>query len=144
MVIVDLVVPIGADQQQVSNVRLSQEILEQVERRSVQPLKIIEKERQRMFLPGEDADEAAEHELEATLRLLRLKFRDPRLLADDEVQLRDEVSHQPSVRPKRLHNCLAPARQFGVALTQKRPHQALKSLHQSGIGDVPLQLVELA
>ena len=46
---VDLVVPIGADEQQVSQVCLGQKILDEVERRRVQPLKIVEEERQRMF-----------------------------------------------------------------------------------------------
>ena len=61
MVRVDLVVAICADQQQMPHVRLGQQILEEVERRRVEPLKIIEKERQRMFRPSEDADEATEH-----------------------------------------------------------------------------------
>jgi len=33
------------------------------------------------------------------------------------------------------------ARQFGVALAQKRPHQALKGLHQRRIGNVALVLL---
>ena len=68
---VDLVVPIGADQQQVPHVRLGQQVLEQVERRRVEPLQIVEEQRQRMLRPGEHADEAPEHQLEAALRVLR-------------------------------------------------------------------------
>ena len=80
----NLVVPIGADQQQVSNIRLGQEILEQIERRRVQPLQVVEEERQRVFYAGEHADEAAEHELKATLRLLRLKLGNRWLFAHDQ------------------------------------------------------------
>ena len=86
---VDLVVAIGADQQQVPHVRLGQQILEQVERRRVEPLQIVEEQRQRMLRPGEHADEAAEHQLEPPLRLLRLELGDRRLLADDERQFGD-------------------------------------------------------
>ena len=43
MVGVDLVVPVGADQQQMSNVRLGHQVLKQIERRRVQPLQIVEK-----------------------------------------------------------------------------------------------------
>ena len=64
---IDLIVPIGADQQQVLHVRLRQQILEQVERRRVEPLQIVEEQRQRMFRPREDADEAPEHQLETDL-----------------------------------------------------------------------------
>ena len=64
----DLVVPIGADQQQVPHVRVRDQMLEQVERRRVQPLQIIEKQRERMFRPSEDTEEPPEHQLEARLR----------------------------------------------------------------------------
>ena len=39
---------------------------------------------------------------------------------------------------------VAPARQLGLALAEKRPDQALKGLRQRRIGDVALVLVELA
>ena len=73
---IDLVVPVGADQQQVLQLRPGQQILEQIERRSVEPLQVVEKERQRMFGPGEDADEPPEHELETLLRVLRRASRE--------------------------------------------------------------------
>ena len=85
----DLVVPIGADQQQVPHLRLGDQMLEQVERRRVQPLQIVEEQRERMLRPGEDAEEAPEHHLEAVLRVLRRQVRDRRLLADDELQARE-------------------------------------------------------
>ena len=86
---IDLVVAIGADQHQVPQVRPGQQILEQIERRRVEPLQIVEEQRQRMFRPGEDADETPEHQLETALRLLRLELGDRRLLADDELQFGD-------------------------------------------------------
>ena len=46
----------------------------------------------------------------------------------------------PSASQKRV----APARQLGVALAEKRPDQALKGLRQRRIRDVALVLVELA
>src|SRR5208337_1499661 len=97
-----------------------------------------------MFRLGEDTDEAAEHELEASLRLLRWKLRNRRLVADDELQFGDEVGHEPCIRVQRLEQGAAPDRQLGVALAEKRPHKALKRLHQSRIGDVALVLIELA
>ena len=62
-----------------SQIRPGQQILQQVEGRSVEPLQIVEKQRQRMFRPGEYANEAPENEMETALRLLRLKLRDRRL-----------------------------------------------------------------
>ncbi len=77
---IDFVVPIGADHQQLLHVRLGQQVGEHVERRRVEPLQIVEEERQRMFGPREDADEAPEHQLETPLRLLRRQLRDRRLV----------------------------------------------------------------
>src|SRR5262249_57003094 len=48
----DLVVAIGADQHEVLQIRPGQQILEQVERRRVEPLQIVEEQRQWMLRPG--------------------------------------------------------------------------------------------
>jgi hypothetical protein len=47
MVGADLIVPIGSDQQQVLHIRLGQQILKKVEGGRVEPLQIVEKQRQR-------------------------------------------------------------------------------------------------
>jgi hypothetical protein len=94
---IDLVVPISADQHQVLQIRPGQQILQQIESRSIEPLQIVEKERQRMFLPGKNTDESAEHELETALRLLRRQFRNRRWVTDDELQFGNEVGHEPCV-----------------------------------------------
>ena len=141
---IDLVVAVGADQQQMVYVLLAEQIHEQIERGRVEPLQIVEEERQRMFGPRENADEPPEHQLETPLCVLWREFGDRRLLADDEVQFGDEVDHEPSVRPQRLAQRVAPARQLDLALTEKRPYQALKRLDQRRIRYVALVLIELA
>ena len=72
----DLVVPVGADQQQVPHVRVRDQMLEEVERRCIQPLQIIEEQRERVLLAREHPEEAPEHHLEAVLRVLRRQVRD--------------------------------------------------------------------
>src|SRR6202030_3333600 len=141
---IDLVVPIGANHQQVLHVRLGQQVLDQVKGRRVEPLQIVEKERQRMFGPGEDADKSPKHQLEAPLRVLWRKIRGCWLFSDDELQFGNELDHELAVRAQRLAQGVVPARQLGVALAEKRSHQALKGLRQSRIRDVALVLVELA
>src|SRR3984885_13263663 len=141
---IDLVVPISADQHQVLQIRPGQQILQQIESRSIKPLQIVEKERQRVFLPGKNTDESAEHELETVLRLLRVEFRNRRRVIDNELQFWDEVGHEPGIWNQRRQKRIAPDRQFGIALAEKRTHQTLKSLHQSRIGNVAPVLIELA
>jgi len=141
---IDLVVTVGADQHQVPQVWAGQQVFEQVERRGVEPLQIVEKERKRMFHPRKCTDEAPAHEHETTLRQFWLEFRDGWRLTDYQLQFGDEVGHEPRIGLQRLQQGVAPARQLRVGLAEQRAHQALKRLHQRRIGNVALVLVELA
>ena len=53
----DFVVAVGADQQQVAQIGSAQQVFQQIERGRVEPLQIVEEERQRMLRPSEDAEE---------------------------------------------------------------------------------------
>ena len=88
-------------------------------------MQIVEEECQGMFRLGECADEAPEGDLEQPAGLLRRKIGSGRLLADDQLELGHELDHEPSVRPKRLAQCAAPAFQLRVALAHEAPDQSL-------------------
>src|SRR5262249_24120135 len=94
----DFVVSVRSDQQQVSHIPLSQKILDKVERCRVEPLQIVEEQRQRMCRPREGADESAEDQVEPALRVLWRKNRDRQLFSDDVLQFTDEVYDQQPVR----------------------------------------------
>ena len=51
----DFVVAVGADQHEVLQIRTGQQILQKIKRHRVEPLQIIEEQRQWMLRPGEDA-----------------------------------------------------------------------------------------
>ena len=55
---VHFVIPVGADQHQMLHIGLAQQILDQIQRRSVEPLQIVEKQRQGMFRPSKNADKS--------------------------------------------------------------------------------------
>jgi hypothetical protein len=69
MASVDFVVPVGADLHQVVHIRLGQQILQQIERRAIEPLQVVKQQGQWMLGPREDADESTEHQLTAALRV---------------------------------------------------------------------------
>src|ERR1700716_4204244 len=96
---IDLIVPISADQHQVLQIRSGQEILQQVERRRIEPLEVVEKQRERVLGSSEYADKPPEHQFETPLRVLRLKIRDWYLFSNDEFQFRNQIHDQQSVRP---------------------------------------------
>src|SRR5262249_13044447 len=91
---IDLIVPVGANDQQMTHVRLGQQIFQQIERRGVQPLQIVEEQRERMLRPRKYTDESTEHELKASLRILRRNLGDSWLLSDDELQFGDQIHHE--------------------------------------------------
>ena len=141
---IDFVVAIGADQQQMLHIWPGQQILEQIERRRVEPLQIVEEQGQRMLRPREYADKSPKHQLEAALRVLWRKLGNRGLFSYDELQFGNEIHHELSVRVQRPKKGIAPAAQLGFAFAQKRTDKALKGLRQSGIRDVALVLIELA
>src|SRR5262249_57634327 len=101
------------------------QIFEEIERRRVDPMQIVEEECQGMFRLGECANEAPEGDLEQPAGLLRRKIGSGRLLADDQLEFGYELDHESSVRPKRLAQRGAPAFQLCLALAPKPPDHPL-------------------
>ncbi len=67
------VLAIGADQQNVSHIRATDEAPKEVQRGRICPLQIVEEDDKWMFLVGNGADEFLKHELETVSRLARPK-----------------------------------------------------------------------
>src|SRR5580704_12436084 len=120
------------------------EIFEQIERRRVKPLQIIEKQCQWMLRSREHTEEAPEHQVKAALRVLWRHVRDLWLFSDDERQLRNQVRDQAPVRTDCLMKRVAPQPQLFVAFRQKRSKKIAKRLRQCRIRNVTSVLVKLA
>src|SRR6476469_564681 len=99
-----------------SNVGVGHQVVQQIERRRIEPLQIVEEEGERMLLAREHAEETPEHHLEAVLRVLRRQVWDRRLRSDHELQLGNEVHDELTVRAKRLTQRVAPAAKLRLAL----------------------------
>ena len=67
---VEFVGAVGANQQEVPHVRFCDQVLKEFEGRSIQPLQIVQEQRERMLRLGESADETPENHLESIPRLL--------------------------------------------------------------------------
>src|SRR4051812_26565711 len=118
-------------------------MFDKIERCRVKPLQVIEEQGQRMFRSRERGDEPPEHQLETPSRVVGGQFRDWWLVADDQLELWDEVDHERPIRAQRLHQRIPPATQLGVALAEQVADQALKRLGERGIRDDTLVLIEL-
>src|SRR5882724_7198276 len=119
-------------------------MLQQVQRCRVEPLQIVEEQRQRVLRPGEHGEKAPENQLKAALRVTGRQLRDRWLVTYDELQLRNQVYDKPPVWAQCFAKSLAPSSQLWIALAKQWSDQALKGLRQGRIGDVTLVLVELA
>src|SRR3981081_2748505 len=97
-----------------------------------------------MLCPGKHAQEPYEYRLKAVLCILRRQVRDWRLFSDHELQLRNEVHDELTVRAQRLPQGIPPPAKLRLALAQKRADQALEGLGEAGVRDIALVLVELA
>src|SRR5882762_2132108 len=127
-----------------SHLGMRDQVLEEVERRCVQPLQIVQKQGERVLFPREYAEEAPEDHLEPALRILRWQPRDRWLLSDHERQFRNEVHDQLAVRAQRFAQGFPPPAKLRLALAQQWADKALERLGQGSVRDVALVLVELA
>ena len=66
------------------------------------------------------------------------------MVADDQLQFGYEIDHELAERAQRFAEGVTPGRQIGIALGEKAPDKALKSLSERRIRDVALVLIELA
>src|SRR5262249_46074846 len=117
---------------------------EEVQRRRVDPLQVVEEQYQGMFRLGECADKAPKGDLEQPAGLLWWKIGYGWLLADDQLDFGYELDHEPAVRPKRLAQRAAPAFQLQVALTHEAPHESLQRLSDRSVRNIALIRVNLA
>src|SRR5215470_14146686 len=83
----DLVVAVGAEEEQVLDLGVGDELDEELERSGVEPLQIVDEERERMLAAREHADEAKHGALEPLARVLRRQLDDVGLRPDDELEL---------------------------------------------------------
>src|SRR5260370_37303333 len=125
------------------HLRVRDQVLQKVERRGIQPLQIVKKQREGVFLPRKHAEEAPENHLESVLRVLRRQLRDGRLFSDHELQLGNEVHDELTVRAQRLAQGILPPAKLRLTLTQKWAHKAPEGLCQCRVRDIALVLVEL-
>src|SRR5262245_21065140 len=110
---IDLVVPKRADEEQVLPLGLDEDVFQELERRGVEPLQIVQEQGQRVLSAREHTDETSKNHLKAGLRVRGRNVWNGRLLSDDELQFRDEVGNERTVGVERLMELVSPFAQLG-------------------------------
>src|SRR3569833_542151 len=142
---VDFVIAIGPDHQQVMQVGSDEQRFQQVERRGIGPLQIIEKEHERMLRAGEYPDEPPQGNLKQSMGLPWRNLRSRRLRADHELELGYELDHCAPAQPNRLAQRAAPALQLEVSPASFEAQTERSEGPSNGsVGNITLVRVELA
>src|ERR1700722_8275352 len=110
------------------HLRVRDQVLEKVERRGIQPLQIVKKQRERVFLPRKHAEEPTENHLESVLCVLRRQLSDGRLFSDRELEFGNEVHDELAVRAQRLAQGILPPAKLRLTLAQKWAYKAPECL----------------
>src|SRR6185436_11071914 len=97
------------------HLRLGDEVRDEVERRGVEPLQIVEEQHERVFWSSEYAEEALEDRLESVLGLRCRKVRHRWLRPDDELERGNEVDDELTVRLESRVQRVAPPAQLRLA-----------------------------
>ncbi len=144
MSLADLVVAVRERDEEVPGLIAIGEGAQELQRGQVRPLQVVEEEDERVTEPREDAEEAPDHVVEATLGQVRADLRRPRALAEELLQLGDHVEEDLRVEPERVFHARAERGDTRGALEDELPHELPERLHDWLVRDVALELVELA
>src|SRR6202012_2428897 len=96
-----------------------------------------------MFRPREYTAEAPEHQLEATLRVLRRQVWSGRLFPDKEFYFWDEIDDELAIGTQSCLHGVPPMTNLYFALGEDLMNQHLESPCQGRVGNVAFVLVEL-
>src|SRR5258707_13737778 len=94
---VDLIVAICADHQQVTRLRMEEEIFDERQRGRIEPLQVIDENDERAFRPREDADEPLEPGLKPQFGINGREDRYGRLWPYQSSEVGDEVGQQTAL-----------------------------------------------
>ena len=144
MAVVDFVVAVGADEQQVLDARTRQQPVQEVERRGVDPLQVVQENNQRVFSSRECADEALKNITKPISRFGGIQRRGRCLFPDNQLDLGYYLGQHTPVGAQRIGEAGAPQRQTILTLGEKLPDQAAERLRQRSVGDVPNDLIEFS
>ena len=79
----DLVVPVGPNEEEMSQLRVSDEMLQKLNCRGIQPLQVVDEERERVLFLSTCGKKSSKYVVNTVPRFVGRKIRNRRLLADD-------------------------------------------------------------
>ena len=133
----DLVVAIGADHQEVVAGGVVHPVLEELQRRGVDPLQIVQEEHERVLRLGKHAQEPGQHQVEAVLRFDGTHLEDGWLRAEQLLELRGLRGKNASKVRLMLQRVEADTSEFEQCIARL---QAMRAVHSRMLKEALLDL----
>ena len=140
----DLVGAIAGHEHEVRQAGVDGQRFQQLPRRRVGPLHVVEKEQQRRVARSEHGQQAADHEVQAAFGVARRHLGHVGLRPDECVQLGQRGREQLAMRAEGLAQRHAAARELRFGFGELAAQQAAQGLQQRQVGQGGAELVELA
>src|SRR5579871_4269628 len=112
-------------------VRVGKPFLQQLQRRGIHPLEIVQKEREGVFALRKHPKEAREDEFEPILRLNWTEIRDRWLRAEHAFQFRNDVDEELRAGSRGGRDAFPPRVERALGLRQQLTNQAAEGLSQA-------------
>jgi hypothetical protein len=106
MVGIELIAAARAQDQKRADLRIDRHRAEQLQRRRVDPLQIVEEQHERRTFGGERAHEGREHQLKTVFIFRRADLGHRRLIAEERAQIGNRIDQHAAIRRYRLLNAL--------------------------------------
>src|SRR5580692_10853988 len=139
-----LVGSVGANEHQVRYISPGYQIADEMKRRHVQPLQVIDEENEGPTRAGKGSDQPPEGDTETVQSILRRQIRQRRLSADDWLQRRNEIRHQMAIRSDGLGQRSPPGCNLVLVIGEYLTEQRSEGLGQGCIGYALCLHVEFA
>jgi hypothetical protein len=129
---------------EVGRPRRAEQALEQLQRRVVGPLQVVEEHHQRVVALREHPDQPLDQRGEPAVRLRRRQLGDRGLRADQLLERGDHVDQHPAVGPGDLEELRLPRRDALAGLGEDRLDHLVERLADRRVRDAAVELIELA
>ena len=140
----NLVVPIGAHEQDVLRIGAGQHMGQQGQRRRVDPLQIVQDHAQQLIARRNGLYQPGEYTVQAVAGLDWRQGPDRRLWPRDQLQVGKAVNDDPGIVTDRREDARPPAFEFNLGSAEQLANELLEGLDQSQIRYVALVLIELS
>src|SRR5262249_10714376 len=140
----ELIGPVSSNQHQARYISPSDQIADQLDRRHVQPLQVVNEKDEGATGAGKGPNQPPENDAEAIQPILGREIRNRMLTTEEKLERGNKLRHNMAVRSDRVRQRLAPNRNVLVVVSENLSQQRREGLVERRVGDVARLQIEFA